>query len=48
MSTTSKVMYSVRAMEGVLKDTDSDIGPTGLVFFPPKPYNNFDDSFNYL
>jgi hypothetical protein len=46
MSTTSKVMYSVRALDGVLKDTSSYIEPTGSIFFPPKPYNDFDASFN--
>jgi hypothetical protein len=48
MSSTSKVMYSVRALDGVLKDTGSDIEPTGSIFFPPKPYNNFDGSCNYF
>jgi hypothetical protein len=39
-------MYSVRALDGVPKDTRSDIESTGSIFFPPKPYNGFDASFN--
>jgi hypothetical protein len=37
MSTTSKVMYSVREFLGVLKDTGSVIVATGSILFPPKP-----------
>jgi hypothetical protein len=37
MSTTSKVIYSVRGFFGVPKDTGSVIVPTGSVLFPPKP-----------
>jgi hypothetical protein len=48
MSTTSKVMYSMRALNGVPKDTGSDVEATGSIFFPLKPYNDFDASFNYF
>jgi hypothetical protein len=48
MSMTSKVMYSVRALDKVPEDTGNNIEPTGSIFFPPKPYNGFDASFNYL
>jgi hypothetical protein len=48
MSTTSKVMYSVQALDMVPKDTSSDMEPTGSIFFPPKPYSGFDASFNYF
>jgi hypothetical protein len=48
MSMTSKVMYSVRALDKVPKDTGNDIEPTGSIFFLPKLYNGFDASFNYL
>jgi hypothetical protein len=37
MSTTSKVMYSMRGFLGVPKDTGSVIVQTGLILFPPKP-----------
>jgi hypothetical protein len=37
MSTTSKVMYSVRGVLEVPNDTGSVIVPTGLVLFPLKP-----------
>jgi hypothetical protein len=37
MSTTSKVMYSVRGFLGVLKDTGSVMAQTGSILFPPKP-----------
>jgi ribosomal protein L10 len=37
MSTTSKVMYSVRGFLGVPNDTGSVIVPTGLILFLPKP-----------
>jgi hypothetical protein len=37
MSTTSKVMYSVRGFFGVPKKMGSVTTPTGLIFFPPKP-----------
>jgi hypothetical protein len=33
MSTTSKVMYSVRALDKVLKDTSSDMEPIGSISF---------------
>jgi hypothetical protein len=36
MSTTSKVMYSVRGFFGVPKETGSVTTPTGLIFFPLK------------
>jgi hypothetical protein len=48
MSTMSKVMYSVQALDRVLKDTGSDIEPTGSICYPLKLYNGFDASFNYL
>jgi hypothetical protein len=37
MSTTLKVMYSVRGFLGVLKDTRSVMVPTGSILFPLKP-----------
>jgi hypothetical protein len=46
MSTTSKDMYSVWALDRVPKDTCSDMEPTGSIFFQPKPYNDFNASFN--
>jgi hypothetical protein len=48
MSTTLKVMYSVRALDNVSKDTCNYMEPTGSIFFLPKPYNGFDASFNCL
>jgi hypothetical protein len=48
MSTMSKVMYSVQALDRVPKDKGSDIEPTGLIFFPLKPYIGFIASFNYF
>jgi hypothetical protein len=41
-------MYMVRALDKVLKDTGSDMEPTGSIFFLPKPYSGFDASFNYF
>jgi hypothetical protein len=37
MSTTSKVMYSMRAFLEVPKDTGSVMVPTSLILFLPKP-----------
>jgi hypothetical protein len=37
MSTTSKVMYSMRGFLGVSKDTGSVIVLIGSILFPPKP-----------
>jgi hypothetical protein len=48
MSTRSKVMYSVWAFDNMPKDTGSDMELSGSVFFPMKPYNDFDTSFNYF
>jgi hypothetical protein len=48
MSTPSKVIYSVRALDRVPKDTGNDMEPNGSIFFPPKPYYDFDASFNCL
>jgi hypothetical protein len=41
-------MYLVWAFDKVPKDTCSDMEPTGSIFFPPKPYNDFDASFHYF
>jgi hypothetical protein len=37
MSTTSKVIYSMRDFFGVPKETGSVITPTGSILMPPKP-----------
>jgi hypothetical protein len=37
MSTTSNVMYLVRGVLGLLKDTGSVMAPIGLIHFPSKP-----------
>jgi hypothetical protein len=47
MSTMSKVMYSVQALDKLPKDTGNDMVPIGSIFLPPKPYRGFDASFNY-
>jgi hypothetical protein len=48
MSTTSKVMYSVLALDKVPKDTGSGMEPTSSIFLPQKSYNGFNASFNYF
>jgi hypothetical protein len=46
MSTTSKVMYSVRVLRRLLKDTCNDMDPIGSILLPPKPYRCLDASFS--
>jgi hypothetical protein len=48
MSTTSKNIYSVRALERLSKDTGNDIELIGSIFLPPKSYRGFDASLNYF
>jgi hypothetical protein len=33
-------------LKRLLKDTGSNIEPTGSILLPPKPYRGFDASFN--
>jgi hypothetical protein len=44
MSTTSKVMYSMRGFLGVPKDIGSVMAPTGSILFPRMPQRGFDSS----